>query len=204
MRFITHPLILAWLFTVCVKIVVLWVLLRRGILTKYAGLAVYLAGTVALSVHRLACGLQSRTGYYDAYIATQWISLLLYGVLVLDAYRAMASRFPRVLPFASAMAGAYGTLAAGAAWLLAGYGVPQWADSVASVIATSRNVTLSGTVFLTLSRWWWFTSPHGTAPNVQRYVNGALLLLAGQWGEPQNSTRPGRKKKSPTCGGLGA
>ena len=181
MKFLSHPLIFTWLLTVMMKIAVLALLSRRGIVRKYPGLGLYLAGTVALSLYRLYGGLSSRTGYYDAYIATQWVQLLLYGVLVLDAYWAMARRFPRVLAFASAMAGAYGTLAAGAAWLLAGMHVPHWADNIASVIATSRNVTLTGTLFLMLARWWWFSSASGACANVRRYVDGAILLLAGQW-----------------------
>lgn len=181
MKFVTHPLILTWLCTVALKAAVLFFLFRRGIVRTYPGLSLYLAGTIALSLFRLYCGIQSKTGYHDAYVQTQWISLLLYGVLVLDAYWAMARRYPRVLAFASAMAGAYGTLAAGAAWLLAGFGVPYWADSVANAVATSRNVTLAGTLFLILARWWWFSSASGVARNVHRYVNGTILLLAGQW-----------------------
>lgn len=181
MKFVTHPLIAAWLYTVALKAAVLFVLARRGIVRTYPGLSSYLAGTIALSLFRLYSGLQSRTGYYDAYVQTQWISLLLYSVLVLDAYWTMARRYPRVLPFASAMAGAYGALAAGAAWLVSGLGVPQWADSVANVVATSRNVTLAGTLFLVLARWWWFSSASGAARNVHRYVDGTILLLAGQW-----------------------
>lgn len=79
---------------IAIKLVCAAVLWRAGRATVYPYATTFLVGKALRSCYLLWCGFHSKTGYYDAWQQSEWLSNLLWALLALEVFLAMARHFP--------------------------------------------------------------------------------------------------------------
>jgi len=182
MKFLTHPLIMLMMLGIIAKMAVAGALCRRRLAVKYPAVMLYLVGGVLRSSWLIWCGMQSPTGYHDAWIAMQWVPIILTSLLIVDLHMEMARHFRNVRLFALTSVLAYMAVAWGVAAMVAPIGQRIWPEPVGAAIAVQRHFTLGGLLILWLSRHYWHASPTTELRrNVRLLVESLVIALIVEW-----------------------
>jgi hypothetical protein len=181
-KFISHPLIVLMLLGILAKLLVGCTLFCRCLAVKYPGVLVYLLGGALRSSWLIWCGVHSPTGYHDAWIATQWVPIILLAVLLVQCHWSMAGHFRNVRWFALISLGAYLSLSLMAVGIMNFIPMRQWAADAAWPIQLSGHVTFAGMIVLALARHYWYDSPTTQlCRNVRLLVDSLFIALAVEW-----------------------
>ena len=182
MKFLTHPLILLMLLGILARLLVAVALVKRRLAGKYLGVMAYLVGGALRSSWLIWCGVQSPTGYHDAWIATQAMPIILTTLLIGECHFYMARHFRNTSLFAVLSVMAYAVVSWMVVVMASPAGLRTWPEPAGIAIALQRNYTLGGMLVLWLCRHYWYSSPTTELRrNVRLIVDSLFLALAVEW-----------------------
>ncbi len=168
---------------VLAQIVCLIVLVRRELALKHPGVAVWLVASIVVNLFRLWAGLNSRTGYYEAFHKTQWIVEVSVVILVVGVFLKCLWHFGSPVFLGMITVAALGGVSAAFAFQLAGDVVAgNWDVASGSTLARMGNFMLGSGVFQLLARTFFARRQHRCmSPNAKRAIDASTLLAAGTW-----------------------
>lgn len=180
LAFLAHPIILAMIAAMIARGVCVAILWRRGLASRYPGLIAFLALGLLRSLWLLHGGLTSQTGYYERWMSTQWLPVMLYAGLTMDAFRLMASHF-RAFKIPGLILGCvFFTVSALLAFSVSGVAVARWAEPASRWIFLMRQYSLFCLIALGISSLV-FDSMAGSVrmrSNVRAFVRISMLYFA--------------------------
>lgn len=182
-NFLAHLVIQWWIAGICLQILCLWMLIRRGQYWRHSGVTVWLVLSIAAQLYQLSRGVQSKTGYYYAYRETAWIADFALACLVAGVFYRAVVHFVAPVRLAAGMVAILGGVATVVAVQFAGDAVNgKWDRTIGQMIATRGNYTLGAAVFLLLSRAIFLAMTHRTLTiNARRSLDATALLAGGTW-----------------------
>jgi hypothetical protein len=165
------------------EIFVLAVLVRRELALQHPGVSLWLVASIVVNLTRLWAGLNSRTGYYEAFHKTQWIVEVAAVLLVVGVFLKCLWHFSSPVFLGMITVAALGGVSAAFAFQLAGEAVAgNWDVASGTTLARMGNFMLGSAVFQLLARSFFARRRHRClSPNAKRAIDASTLLAAGTW-----------------------
>lgn len=140
-----------WLAKIAVEVLLLALLAKRHLATKYLGLTVYLAVATVKSL-AILYAMQTPGGYYPMWLRTHWLTIGAQAVLTLDLLIAFAAHFRGIWSFAAVLYSAFAAASLYGSGLVYQMGAAWWSFDVQRAASHTKYYGLALCGVLLLSR----------------------------------------------------